>query len=180
MNVYKTEDIINVVLMGHGGAGKTTVAEALSFCTGQITRMGSVVEGNTISDYDKEEIKRKFSINASVVPIQWEGIKINLLDAPGYFDFVGQMEEAMSVADAAIIVINGKAGVEVGTKKAWDICERRKIPRLFFVSGMDDPNADYLKICEDLKELYGKKVAPFHLPFWENDKLSGFVNVVKM
>jgi len=180
MNVYKTEDIRNVVLMGHGGAGKTTVAEALAFCTGQTTRMGSVDEGNTISDYDKEEIKRKFSINASVIPIEWEGIKINLIDAPGYFDFVGQMEEAMSVADAAIIVINGKAGVEVGTKKAWDICERRKIPRLFFVSGMDDPNADYLKICEDLKELYGKKVAPFHLPFWENDKLSGFVNVVKM
>jgi len=180
MNVYKTEDIRNVVLMGHGGAGKTTVVEALAFCTGAISRMGSVDDGSTISDYDKEEIKRKFSINSSVVPIEWEGIKINLLDAPGYFDFVGQMEEAMSVADAAIIVVNGKAGVEVGTKKAWDICERRKIPRLFFVTGMDDPNADYLKICEELKELYGKKVAPFHLPFWENDKLSGFVNVVKM
>ena len=180
MNVYKTENIRNVVLMGHGGAGKTTVVEALAFCTGAISRMGSVDDGTTISDYDKEEIKRKFSINSSVVPIEWEGIKINLLDAPGYFDFVGQMEEAMSVADAAIIVVNGKAGVEVGTKKAWDICERRKIPRLFFVTGMDDPNADYLKICEDLKNLYGKKVAPFHLPFWEGDKLSGFVNVVKM
>ena len=178
MNVYKTENIRNVVLMGHGGAGKTTVVEALAFCTGAISRMGSVDDGTTISDYDKEEIKRKFSINSSVVPIEWEGIKINLLDAPGYFDFVGQMEEAMSVADAAIIVVNGKAGVEVGTKKAWDICERRKIPRLFFVTGMDDPNADYLKICEDLKNLYGKKVAPFHLPFWEGDKLSGFVNVV--
>ncbi len=180
MDVYKTEQIRNVVLLGHGGSGKTTLAEALAFHTKAIGRMGKVADGTTISDYDKEEIKRKFSIRASVIPIEWEGIKINLLDAPGYFDFVGQAEEAMSVADAAVIVINGKSGVEVGTKKAWDICERRKIPCIFFVTNMDDPNADYIKIVEDLKSLYGKKIAPFHLPFYENEKFVGFVNVVKM
>ncbi len=180
MNVYTTEQIRNVVLLGHGGAGKTTLAEGLAFVTKAITRMGKVADGTTISDYDKEEIKRGFSIHSSILPIEWEGLKINLLDAPGYFDFVGQAEEAMSVADAAVIVINGKAGVEVGTKKAWDICERRKIPRIFFVTNMDDPNADYLGIVEELKQLYGKKVAPFHLPFYENEKFTGFVNVVKM
>lgn len=180
MNVYTTEQIRNVVLLGHGGAGKTTLAEGLAYVTKAITRMGKVADGTTISDYDKEEIKRGFSIHSSILPIEWEGLKINLLDAPGYFDFVGQAEEAMSVADAAVIVINGKAGVEVGTKKAWDICERRKIPRIFFVTNMDDPNADYLGIVEELKQLYGKKVAPFHLPFYENERFTGFVNVVKM
>ncbi len=180
MQVYKTSQIRNVVLLGHGGSGKTTLAEALAYHTGAISRMGKVADGTTISDYDKEEVKRKFSIRASVVPIEWEGLKINLLDAPGYFDFVGQAEEAMSVADAAVIVINGKAGIEVGTQKAWDICERRKIPCIFFVTNMDDPNADYLKIVQELKEMYGKKVAPFHLPTYEDGKFTGFVNVVKM
>lgn len=180
MNVYKTEDIRNVVFLGHGGAGKTTLAEAMAYATGAVTRQGNVVDGNTISDFDKEEIKRQFSISASVVPIEWNGLKINILDAPGYFDFVGQAEEAMSVADAAVIVVNGKAGVEVGTIKAWEICERRKIPRLFFVTNMDDPNANYMETVEQLKQIFGKKVAPFHLPILEDGKLTGFVNVVKM
>lgn len=180
MNVYKTSDIRNVVFLGHGGAGKTTLAEAVAFATGTITRMGRVQDGNTISDYDKEEIDRKFSISASVVPVEWNGLKVNILDAPGYFDFVGQMEDAMSVADAAVIVVNGKAGVEVGTIKAWDICERRQIPRIFFVTNMDDPNAKYMETVEELKETFGKKVAPFHLPIIEGDKLTGYVNVVKM
>ena len=108
MNVYETSSIRNVVFLGHGGSGKTTFAEAISYSTGVITRMGRVQDGNTISDYDKEEIKRKFSINASVIPVEWNGLKINILDAPGYFDFVGQMEDAMSVADAAVIVVNGR------------------------------------------------------------------------
>ncbi|MBQ2642276.1 MAG: elongation factor G [Eubacterium sp.] len=180
MNVYKTSDIRNVVFLGHGGAGKTTLAEALAFATGAISRMGNVTDGNTISDFDKEEISRQFSISAAVVPVEWEGLKINILDAPGYFDFVGQAEDAMSVADAAVIVVNAKAGVEVGTIKAWEICERRDIPRFFFVTNMDDPNAKYMEIVQELKDKFGKKIAPFHLPIIEDEKLTGYVNVVKM
>lgn len=180
MNVYKTSDIRNVVFLGHGGAGKTTLAEAVAYATGVIARKGRIEDGNTISDYDKEEISRHFSISASVVPVEWNGLKINILDAPGYFDFVGQLEDAMSVADAAVIVVNGKAGVEVGTVKAWEICERRQIPRIFFVTNMDDPNAKYTETVEQLKERFGKKIAPFHLPILENEKLIGYVNVVKM
>lgn len=180
MNLYETSSIRNVVFLGHGGAGKTTLAEAVAYSTGVTTRMGRVQDGNTISDYDREEIERQFSINASVIPVEWNGLKINILDAPGYFDFVGQMEDAMSVADAAVIVVNGKTGIEVGTVKAWEICERRKIPRIFFITNMDDPNAKYMETVEQLKERFGKKIAPFHLPIIEDGKLTGYVNVVKM
>ena len=117
MNVYTTDKIRNVVLLGHGGAGKTSLVEAMAYLAGQTTRMGKISEGNTISDFDKEETKRSFSISTSVVPIEWEGSKINILDTPGYFDFVGEVEEAAAVADAAIIVVSGKAGIEVGTKR---------------------------------------------------------------
>ena len=134
MNVYGTKQIRNVVLLGHGGAGKTTVAEALALVTGTTKRMGKVPEGTTISDYDKEEINRLFSINTSIVPILWEDNKINILDTPGYFDFIGETEEAVSVADAAIIVVSGKAGIEVGTRRAWEICEKYRLPRMFFVA----------------------------------------------
>ena len=141
--------------------------------------MGSVTEGNTVSDYDKEEIKRKFSINTTVVPIIWGDIKVNVLDTPGYFDFVGETEEAAAAADAAVIVINGKNGVEVGTQKAWELCEKYKLPRMFFVSNMDVDNASFRQVVEDLTELYGKKIAPIHLPIRENEKFVGYVNVVR-
>ena len=118
MNVYTTDKIRNVVLLGHGGCGKTSLVEAMAYLAGMTTRMGKVEAGNTISDYDKEETKRLFSINTSVVPVIWDDTKINILDTPDYFDFVGETEEA-SAADAAIIVVSGKAGIEVGTRKAW-------------------------------------------------------------
>lgn len=117
MNVYTTDKIRNVVLLGHGGAGKTSLVEAMAYLSGITNRMGKISDGNTISDYDKEETKRLFSINTSVVPIIWDDVKINILDTPGYFDFVGEVEEAVSAADAAIIVVSGKNGIEVGTKK---------------------------------------------------------------
>lgn len=180
MNVYTSEKIRNVVLLGHGGCGKTTLVEAMAYTTGIIKRQGRVEEGNTISDYDKEEVKRLFSISTTVVPIIWEDTKINILDTPGYFDFVNEIEEAMNAADAAVIVISAKAGVEVGTVKAWDYCERYNLPRMFFVTDMDDDNASYRQVVEDLTELYGKKIAPFHIPIRENEKFVGFVNVVKM
>ena len=179
MNVYGTEQIRNVVLLGHGGAGKTTVAEALAFITGVTKRMGKVPDGNTISDYDKEEIKRHFSINTTVIPIVWGDTKINILDTPGYFDFVGEVEEAVSAADAAIIVVSGKAGIEVGTKKAWELCETYKLPRMVFVTDMDIDEASYRQVVEDLQQLYGKRIAPFHLPIRENGQFVGYVNVLQ-
>ena len=148
MKTYETAQIRNVVLMGHGGAGKTTLAEAMAFAAGVITRMGKVADGNTISDFDKEEAKRQFSIGTSVIPLEYEGVKINVLDTPGYFDFVGEVEEAVSVADAAVIVVNGKDGVQVGTQKAWDLCEKYNLPRIIFVSNMDDDNASFRQVVE--------------------------------
>ena len=130
MKVYKTQDIRNVAILGHGGCGKTSLVEAMAHVTGVTNRQGRVEDGNTISDYDKEEIRRKFSISTSVVPIEWNFWKINLLDTPGYLDFAGEVDEALAAADGAIIVINGKSGVEAGTEKAWDYCEKYGIPSI--------------------------------------------------
>lgn len=149
------------------------MVEAMAYVTGVTNRMGKVSDGNTISDFDKEETKRLFSIGTSVVPIEWEGIKINLLDTPGYFDFVGEVEEALSAADAAIIVINGKSGIEVGTQKAWDFCEKYDLPRMFFVTNMDDDHASFREVVVKLSEMYGRRIAPFHIPIRENEKFVG-------
>lgn len=184
MKTYPTKDIRNVVLLGHGGAGKTTITEALAHITGVTGRMGKVDDGNTISDYDKEEIKRKFSISTSVVPIEYKGaegdIKINILDTPGYFDFVGEVEEAISAADAAIIVVNCKAGIQPGTYRAWDLCEEHNIPRLFFATDMDDDEASFRELVVKLSKEFGRKVAPIQIPIREEGKFVGLVNVVKM
>ena len=178
MNIYTTDKIRNVVLLGHGGAGKTSLVEAMAYLSGITSRMGKVSDGNTVSDYSKEEQKRKFSINTSVVPIEWEGYKINVLDTPGYFDFVGEVEEAVSAAGAAVIVVNGKAGIEVGTIKAWELCEKYKIPRIIYVSNMDVDNASFRQVVEDMTDMFGKKMAPFHLPIRENEKFVGYVNII--
>ncbi|CVI66310.1 Elongation factor G [Clostridiales bacterium CHKCI001] len=180
MNIYETKQIRNVVVLGHGSAGKTTMIEAMAYITGVTNRLGKVDDGNTISDFDKEEIKRKFSIGTSVVPIEYEDIKVNFLDTPGYFDFVGEVEEGLSAADAAIIVVNGKSGVQVGTEKAWEFCEKYNLPRMIFVTNMDDDQASFRQIAVELNEKFGRKIAPFHIPIRENEKFVGFVNVVKM
>lgn len=178
MNVYTTDKIRNVVLLGHSGSGKTSLAEAMGYLAGLTSRMGKVDDGNTISDYSKEEIKRKISLSTSFIPLEWEGVKINILDAPGAFDFVGEVEEAVSAADAAIIVVSGKAGVEAGTEKAWDICEKNNLPRMFFVTDMDVDNASFKNVVDSLSEMYGKNIAPLHFPIRENEKFVGYVNVI--
>ncbi|MCM1252910.1 MAG: elongation factor G [Clostridium sp.] len=178
MNVYTTDKIRNVVLLGHGGCGKTSLVEAMAYLAGVTSRMGKVADGNTISDYGKEEQKRQISIATSVVPIEWEGVKINLLDTPGFFDFVGEVEEAVSAADAAVIVVSGKAGVEVGAEKAWELCEKYKLPRFVFVTDMDIDNASFRQVVEDMTDKYGKRLAPFHLPIRENEKFVGYINVI--
>ncbi|MEG2303862.1 MAG: elongation factor G [Lachnospiraceae bacterium] len=179
MNVYRTDEIRNVVLLGHGGSGKTSLVEAMAYVSGATNRMGKVSDGNTISDFDKEEQKREFSISTSLIPIEWEKAKINILDTPGYFDFIGEVEEAVSVADAAVIVVSGKAGVEVGTEKAWELCDKYNLPRMVYVTEMDVDDASFRQVVEDLTQRYGKVIAPRVLPIRENEKLVGYVNVIK-
>lgn len=180
MKVYASEEIRNIVLLGHGGAGKTTLAEAMAHVAGLTKRQGKVTDGNTISDFDKEEIKRGFSINTSSIPIEWEDTKINVLDTPGYFDFVGEAKEATRVADSAVIVVSGKSGIEVGTEMAFEYANEMNIPKIIFVTDMDDDKANLHNVLEQLKEAYGKSIAPFQVPIREGEHFVGFVNVVKM
>ena len=179
MKVYRTDEIRNVVLLGHGGSGKTSLAEAMAYVSGATNRMGKITDGNTISDFDKEEQKREFSISTSLIPIEWEKAKINILDTPGYFDFVGEVEEAVSAADAAVLVVSGKAGVEVGTEKAWELCDKYKLPRMIYVTEMDVDDASFRQVVQDLTDRYGKVIAPHFQPIRENEKLVGYVNVIK-
>ena len=178
MNVYTTDKIRNVCLLGHGGAGKTTLVEAMAYLAGITSRMGKVTDKNTVSDFGKEEQKRQISISTSIIPLEWEGTKINLLDTPGSFDFVGEVEEAVSAADAAVIVVSGKNGIEVGTEKAWELCDKYNLPRFIFVTDMDIDNASFKNVVEEMTEKYGKKMAPFHFPIRENEKFVGYVNVI--
>ena len=179
MKVYRTDEIRNVVLLGHGGSGKTSLVEAMAYVSGATNRLGSVSAKSTISDFDKEEQKRQFSISTSLIPIEWEKAKINILDTPGYFDFVGEVEEAVSVADAAVIVVSGKAGVQVGTEKAWELCDKYDLPRMVYVTEMDVDDASFRQVVQDLTDRYGKVIAPHFAPIRENEKLVGYVNVIK-
>ena len=179
MKVYRTDEIRNVVLLGHGGSGKTSLAEAMLYVSGAVSRMGKISESNTTSDFDKEEQKRGFSISTSLIQIEWEKAKINILDTPGYFDFVGEVEEAVSAADAAVIVVSGKAGVQVGTEKAWELCDKYNLPRMVYVTEMDMDDASFRQVVEDLTVRYGKKIAPHFQPIRENEKLVGYINIIK-
>jgi len=180
MKNYTADKVRNVVLLGHSGSGKTTYAEAALFYSGATKRFGKVDEGNTVSDYEAEEIRRKVSINTSVLPVEWQGTKINFLDTPGYFDFISEGKMAMSVADTALIMVSAKSGVEVGTEKAWEQTEEMSLPRIIFVNQMDDENADFEKTLADLRSNFGKAVAPLQIPFNDEDgKFVGFINLIK-
>jgi len=179
MKSYSASNIRNVVIMGHSGCGKTTIAESALFTTGAIKRRGRVEEGNTVGDYDPEEIKRKVSINASLIPVEIMDEKINFIDTPGYFDFEGEVRQALSVADMALIVVNGKSGIEVGTEKAWELADEMGVPKMVFVNGMDDENANFDKIVESLKETFGKSIAPIQAPWREDGKFVGFINTIR-
>ena len=159
MKVYRTDEIRNVVLLGHGGSGKTSLVEAMLYVSGATNRMGKVTESNTVSDFDKEEQKRGFSISTSLIPIEWEKAKINILDTPGYFDFVGEVEEAVSAADAAVIVVSGKAGVQVGTEKAWELCDKYNLPRMIYVTEMDVDDASFRQVVEDLTARRSRRIS---------------------
>ena len=179
MAKIETKNIRNVALLGHGGCGKTTFTEAALLATGVISRLGRVEDGNTVSDYDKMEIEKGYSINTTIVPVEYNKVKINFVDAPGFFDFVGEVEEAVSAADAAVIVVSGKAGVQVGTEKAWELCDKYNLPRMIYVTEMDVDDASFRQVVEDLTAKYGKKIAPHFQPIRENEKLVGYINVIK-
>lgn len=180
MKNYAVDRIRNVVLLGHGSSGKTTMAESLLFDTKVINRMGRVEDGNTVSDFDKEEHNRQFSIGTSVVPIEWDNNKYNFIDTPGYVDFVGDTISGLRVAGGAIILVDASSGIEVGTEKAWNFTEKRSMSKIIFINKMDKENVNYAKLIKELKEKFGKKIAPFCIPIGEGDDFKGFVNVVDM
>ena len=176
---YSTQNIRNVCLLGHGGNGKTSLAESMLYLTGGTERLGKPADGNTTCDYDPEETRRQISISTAVAPIEYNGCKINVLDTPGYFDFVGEVIEAVQVADAAIIVCSAKAGMSVGAEKAWKLCQQRKLPRLLYISKTDEDNADYNAAFDTLRERFGKNIAPVVAPIWDADKkVIGIIDVL--
>ena len=180
MKNYASNRVRNVVLLGHSGSGKTTYSEAALYYSGATKRFGKVEDGNTVSDYEAEEIRRKVSINTSVIPVEWQDTKINFLDTPGYFDSAAEVKLAMNVADTGLIMVSAKSGVEVGTEKAWEYCEEMHLPRIIFINQMDDENADFEKTLADLRKNFGKAVAPLQIPFDdENGNFIGFINLIK-
>ncbi|MTI48380.1 elongation factor G [Sporosalibacterium faouarense] len=180
MKNYGTDQIRNVALLGHGGSGKTTLTEAMLFLTGVTKRMGKVESGSTVSDFDKEEIAHQFSIRATNIPVEWNKSKYNMIDTPGYFDFVGEAFSALRIAGGAIILVDASSGVEVGTEKAWNYTEERNIPKIIFVNKMDKENVNFDKIINQLRDKFGKKIAPFCIPMGVADDFKGFVNVVDL
>ena len=180
MKVYKGKEIRNVAILGHGGSGKTTLTEAALYTTQVKNRIGSVDDGNTTSDFDKEEIARKTSISTSLIPVEWNNHKINFLDTPGYFDFIGEVQSARKTAGSLLIMMDATSGIEVGTESAWEYAMDKNRPTFIFVNKMDKENADFTKVLEDLREKFGKKIAPFQIPLGEKDGFIGNVNVVKM
>ena len=177
---YSAQNIRNVCLLGHGGNGKTSLAESMLYLTGGTDRLGKVADGNTVCDYDPEETKRQISISLSVAPVEYNGCKINVLDTPGYFDFVGEVMEALQVADSAVIVCSAKAGMSVGAEKAWKYCEQRKLPRLLYISKTDEDNSDYNAAFATLRERFGKNIAPLVAPIWDGDKkVIGIIDVLQ-
>ena len=177
--MYTANSIRNVCLLGHSGSGKTALAESLLYMTGAIDRMGKNADGNTVCDFDPEEIRRNISISTAVVPLEYKNTKINLLDTPGGFDFAGAAVEALRAADAAILVCSAKDGITVGFEKAWKYCEERNMPRFVYISKTDEDNSDYNATFDALREKYGNKIAPVVVPIWDaSKKVTGIIDVV--
>lgn len=177
---YKTENIRNIILLGHSGSGKTSLAEAMLNQCGATNRLGRVEDGNTVSDYDDEEIARTMSINLSILPCEWKGHKINVLDAPGYADFQGEMLSGLHVADTALLVLDGTAGVEVGTQIAWQMAKDLDKPIAVFLNKMDRPNASYRQVIQQLREVFGATFVPVQLPIRKGETFEGIVDMITL
>jgi elongation factor G len=178
MRVYETEEIRNVVMMGHGSVGKTTLGEAALFASGGVSRMGSIADQNTVSDYDEDEHKRKFSLNLSLLPIEWEGRKVNLVDTPGYADFVCEVVCGAEAADMALLVVDAVSGPEVGTDRALQIADRLELPRMVVVNRMDRENADFDAVLATMQQRWGPKVVPLQLPIGAHESFEGVIDLL--
>lgn len=170
MKGYTSDNIRNVALVGHGGCGKTTLLEAALFATGVINRMGKVEDGNTTSDYDKMEIEKGYSISTAVIPVQWKNVKINFIDTPGYFDFIGEVNSGLRASEGAVIVVDASAGVQVGTEKAWKSCKQFSMPTFILINKMDKENADLEKTLAELKDKFGPTLVQFTDPISDEVK----------
>jgi elongation factor G len=175
---FKTEQIRNLILLGHGGCGKTMLAEAMLFSAKATDRFGKVDEGNSVMDYDPEEIKRKISISTTIAPLEYSDHKVNLLDTPGFFDFVGEVKGAIRAANSACIVTCAVSGVEVGTEKAWAYCEENNMPRIIVVNKMDRENANFGETVKALREKFGNRVIPVQVPIGSAEKFQGIVSIL--
>ena len=180
MKDYATEKLRNVVLLGHGSAGKTSLAEAMLFASGAINRMGEVEKGTTVADFDEEEMSRHISLNLALAPVEWKDNKINVLDTPGYTDFVGEVKSAIRVADLALILVDAVSGVEVGTELAWDFVEDQELPRMVIVNKMNRENANLDRALEALREAFGQNFVPVNLPIGAEGDFAGVVDLVEM
>ncbi len=180
MKYYKTGEIRNIALVGHGGEGKTTLAEAMLFLGGAIDRQGRTEDGNTVMDFDPEEVKRHISISSAVAPVEWKGTKVNIIDTPGYFDFIGEAASGYYLADGAVILVSGLGGLTVGAEKAWDACVQHKKAKAFFINQMDKEHVDFDKVIESLKEKYTTHITVMHLPIGQGLNFKGIVDIVEM
>jgi len=180
MKFYGTGDIRNVTLVGHGGEGKTTLAEAMLFCSDAIDRQGKTEDGNTVMDFDPEETKRHISLSSAIAPVEWNGTKLNIIDTPGYFDFIGDATSGYYLADSALIVISGLSGLSVGAEKAWDACSEKHLPRAFFINQMDKEHVDFDKTVEALKDKYSTRITLMQLPIGQGLEFKGILDVVDM
>lgn len=174
---YSTETIRNICLLGHGSSGKTSLAESALFVTGAIDRLGKTADGNTVGDYDAEEIKRKITISSSMMYCEYNNTKINIIDTPGYFDFAGEVNQAVRVADTGIIVCAAKGGVAVGAEKAWNYLKERELPAVIYISKLDEENGDFNSIYNELREKFGHTVCPLIIPFFKGDKVEGLIDI---
>jgi elongation factor G len=178
MKDYNTFNLRNVGIIGHSASGKTSLTEALLFSSKTIDRLGNVEDGSTISDFDQEEKKRKISLSAAVAPLEWKNVKINLVDIPGFFDFLGEQIEGMRAVDVATIVVCGNAGVQVGTEKAWNYCNKIKLPRNFFINKLDREYSSFDRVIQELKDKFGISVVPIQYPIGEGEEFRGVINVI--
>ena len=178
MKTYSTDKIRNVALIGHSNCGKTTLTESLLYFTNVTNRMGRVEDGNTVSDFDKEEKDRQVSIGTSIIPIEYDNTKINFLDTPGYFDFIGEVYGALRVASGAVVVVDASSGIEVGTEKAWKYAEQRNMPRVIFLNKMDKENVKFDEVLDSLREKFGKKVVPFTIPLGKGENHDGYMDIL--